>query len=122
SAVCNFAVQCFYATGRDPVLHSSLFRVITGAMSTIPVQKPSGRYPSPRYEEAAFNPWWVRLPVLFALGAMLFVVSLLGLLFFYQQQYDGKILPGVFVSGTSLTGLTPAEAAPLLESQYTFDQ
>ncbi len=91
-------------------------------MSTIPVQKPSGRYPSPRYEEPAFNPWWVRLPVLFALGAMLFAVSLLGLLFFYQQQYDGKILPGVFVSGISLTGLTPAEAAPLLESQYTFDQ
>ncbi len=91
-------------------------------MSTLPVQRPSGRYPDPRFQESAFNPWWVRLPVLFALGGMLFVVSLLGLVFFYQQQYNGKILPGVFISGISVTGMTPEQAAPLLQSQYTFDR
>jgi vancomycin resistance protein YoaR len=93
-------------------------------MSTIPVQKPqpSGRPSTPRYDEPAFNPWWVRLPLLTALGGMFFVISVLGLLVVYQNQYAGKVLPGVSVSGIPLSGMTPEQAAMLLAAQYTFDE
>jgi vancomycin resistance protein YoaR len=78
--------------------------------------------PAQEYSEADFNPWLVRLPVLMMLGAMLFLITLFGLLAAFQTNYRDRILPGVSAFGVDLSGMTREQAATALQSQFTFDE
>ena len=61
---------------------------------------------------------WLRFGLAFALGlgAVLLVGSVA--LYAYDQQYAGKILPGVRVGALDLSGLTPEQARAELQSAY----
>jgi vancomycin resistance protein YoaR len=69
---------------------------------------PAGERPSPRIPFlAAFA---VTLAAILVLGA--------GLLYAYERQFDGRILPGVHVGSVDLSGLTVAEAAARVDASY----
>jgi vancomycin resistance protein YoaR len=72
-------------------------------------------------QRQTFNPWLIRLPLLFILGALLFVGALVAAVFFFQAQYSERIMPGVSAYGVALGGMTPAEAAAALEARFTYD-
>lgn len=72
-------------------------------------------------QQPDFNPWWVRLPVLFLLGAMLFMLTVFALLAAFQTSYRDRILPGVSAFGVDLSGMTRQQAASALGTQFTFD-
>jgi vancomycin resistance protein YoaR len=84
---------------------------------TIPPERyhPSYRPPT------AVNPWIIRLPILFVSGAVLFTAALAALVIAFQMRYAGKIVPGVSVFGTDLSGQTAAEAAQTLDNLFTYD-
>ena len=60
----------------------------------------------------------VRFAVAFLLGVTLVVGAGGGALFAYGQQYTGRVLPGVRVGDTDLSGLTPAAATTALADAY----
>jgi vancomycin resistance protein YoaR len=73
-----------------------------------PTSVPAAERPSPRIPFlAAFA---IALVGVLALGA--------GLLYAYDRQYEGRILPGVHVGTADLSGLTPSEAAARLDESY----
>ena len=55
-------------------------------------------------------------------GLLLFVILLIGGIIGYQLRYAGKIFPGVKVAGIDVSGLKPAEASALAQSQFTYPQ
>src|SRR5947209_18220326 len=61
-----------------------------------------------------------RIPFLAAFAVSLAAVLVLaaGLLYVYERQYDGRILPGVHVGSVDLSGLSPSEAAARLDAGY----
>lgn len=60
----------------------------------------------------------LRFAIAFLSGAALVVSAGGGALYAYGQQYSGKVLPGVRIGNTDLSGLTPDAAASALESAY----
>ncbi len=60
----------------------------------------------------------LKFAVAFLLGAVLVVGVGGGALYAYGQQYTGKILPGVSVGDTDLSGLTPGQARAALAEAY----
>ena len=60
----------------------------------------------------------LRFTIAFLLGVTLVVGAGGGALFAYGQQYTGRVLPGVRVGNTDLSGLTPAAATAALADAY----
>lgn len=60
----------------------------------------------------------LRFAIAFLLGITLVVGAGGGALYAYGQQYTGRVLPGVRVGVTDLSGLSPAAAAAALENAY----
>jgi vancomycin resistance protein YoaR len=77
------------------------------------VQPPDPASPARSSSSLAF-----RFAIAFLLGAVLVVGVGGGALYAYGQQYTGKILPGVRIGDTDLSGLTPAQARQALVDAY----
>ncbi len=60
----------------------------------------------------------LRFAIAFLLGVVLVVSAGGGALYAYGQQYTGKVLPGVRIGDTDLSGLTADAAAAALEDAY----
>ncbi|HEY5436847.1 MAG TPA: VanW family protein [Candidatus Limnocylindrales bacterium] len=60
----------------------------------------------------------LRFAIAFLLGVVLVVGAGGGALFAYGQQYSGRVLPGVRVGTTDLSGLTPEAAGRALSDAY----
>jgi len=60
----------------------------------------------------------LRFAIAFLLGIVLVVSAGSGALYAYGQQYAGKVLPGVRIGDTDLSGLTPDAAASAIEAAY----
>lgn len=75
--------------------------------------------PAKSYAPPAISPWWVRLPVLFACGLILFLLLTTTLLIGWNTQYRQVIYPNIVVAGTPLGGLTRDEARATLASAFT---
>jgi vancomycin resistance protein YoaR len=75
---------------------------------SIGVAVPETRRPSGR----------LRFAVAFIVGLLLATVAGAGALYAYDQQYLGRVLPGVRVGAVDLSGLDPATAADRLRNAY----
>ena len=53
-------------------------------------------------------------------GLIVFGLLLVAVVIGYNASFSGKIYPGVSVAGIDLSGLEPAQAAALLESEIRF--
>jgi len=60
----------------------------------------------------------LRFTAAFLVGVILTLALGAGALYAYDQQYAGRILPGVDVGGVNLSGLTPDEARAKLDEAY----
>src|SRR5688500_2877287 len=80
----------------------------TTTPDSIGVTVPDARRPSGR----------VRFAVAFLVGLLLATVVGVGALYAYDQQYVGRVLPGVRVGNVDLSGLEPAAAAERLREAY----
>jgi vancomycin resistance protein YoaR len=80
----------------------------TTTPDSIGVAIPDARRPSGR----------VRFAVAFIVGLLLATVVGAGALYAYDQQYVGRVLPGVRVGDVDLSGLEPAVAAERLREAY----
>ena len=60
----------------------------------------------------------LRFAIAFVLGIVLVVSAGSGALYAYGQQYAGKVLPGVRIGDTDLSGLAPDAAANAIEAAY----
>ena len=60
----------------------------------------------------------LRFGISFVLGFLLTVGTGAGVLFAWDQQYDGRVLPGVRVGSTELGGLTRDEAGAAIATAY----
>jgi vancomycin resistance protein YoaR len=61
---------------------------------------------------------WPRFAAAALFGLLAVLAIGVGVLFAYDQQYQGRILPGVRVGAVNLSGLTPEEASARLHSAY----
>lgn len=68
------------------------------------------------------NPPIPRLLVAFGAGLFLFGFLFLGVIIGYQVAYAGVIFPGISISGVELSGLTPEQAASLLNQRLSYPQ
>jgi vancomycin resistance protein YoaR len=77
----------------------------------------------PAYDaEPPFNPWLIRLPLLGIIGGMLWLMIIVLALLAYWRMMDGRILPGVYIYGVSVGGMTPAQAREAVEAAFTYDE
>ncbi len=60
----------------------------------------------------------LRFAVAFLVGLLLAMAGSVGALYAYDQQYVGRVLPGVRVGGVDLSGMDPATAAEQLRLAY----
>jgi vancomycin resistance protein YoaR len=69
-------------------------------------------YSEPVYEDDApgLNPWWIRLPILFFTGLVLFGIILVVAVTGFQIVYGARIVPNVWVGSLNVGGMTPLEA------------
>jgi vancomycin resistance protein YoaR len=80
----------------------------TTTPDSVGVVTPEARRPSGR----------LRFAVAFLVGLLLATVAGVGALYAYDQQYIGRVLPGVRVGSVDLSGLDPATAAARLRDAY----
>src|SRR5918995_2219337 len=80
----------------------------TTTPESIGVAVPDARRASPR----------LRFAVAFIVGLLVATVAGVGALYAYDQQYIGRVLPGVRVGPVDLSGLAPAVAADRLREAY----
>lgn len=73
-------------------------------------------------ESRVQNPPLPRALVAFGLGLMLFMFLIIAAVTGYQVAYAGIIFPGVSISGVDLSGLTPNQAASLLNQHLDYPQ
>ena len=60
----------------------------------------------------------LRFMVAFVAGLVLAAAVAIGGVYAFEQQYNGRILPGVRVGGVDLSGLTPGQAKAQLSQAY----
>ena len=80
----------------------------TTTPETIAIPAESGRRPSGR----------LRFGVAFLVGLMVALLVGVGAIYAYDQQYVGRVLPGVRVGSVDLSGLDPVIAADRLRAEY----
>ena len=80
----------------------------TTTPDSLGVAVPDARRPSGR----------LRFAVAFIVGLLLATLVGVGAMYAYDQQYVGRVLPGVRVGGVDLSGLEPAAAAERLRQAY----
>jgi vancomycin resistance protein YoaR len=68
--------------------------------------------------ETGRRPGRLRFVVAFLVGLLLATVVGVGALYAYDQQYVGRVLPGVRIGAVDLSGLDPATAAQRLRDTY----
>lgn len=90
-------------------------------MSTVPANRQPQQLPPRTQPPNSYNPWWIRLPVLFFIGGIVFVGALLALLVAFQSSYSGRIMPGVSAYNIDLGGMSPAEAQTVLDNHFDYD-
>ena len=61
---------------------------------------------------------WPRFAIAMVLGLVAVLALGVGAMFAYDQQYQGRILPGVRVGAVDLSGLSPDDAAARLHAAY----
>ena len=98
-----------------PFEHVCLF--IGVAVTSIPAGDDQHRA---YYDEPAFSPWLIRLPILFISGGILLLLVLAILVGAYQIAFRERIFLGVSAMGVSLSGMTPDEARQALEQHFTY--
>jgi vancomycin resistance protein YoaR len=59
-----------------------------------------------------------RFALAFAIGLLMALALGIGVMLWYDQQYVGRVLPGVSVGSVDLSGLTPEAARTSLETEY----
>ena len=74
---------------------------------------PEPALPAPRRSSLA-----MRFAIAFLLGVILVIGIGAGALYAWGQQYEGRVLPGVRVGGTDLSGLTPDAAQAAIGQAY----
>ncbi len=62
----------------------------------------------------------LRFGVAFLIGLVATLALGAGALYAFDQQYAGRILPGIRIGGVDLSGLEPASAADRLRSAYAY--
>jgi vancomycin resistance protein YoaR len=77
-------------------------------MTTEPIAQPSARRPSAR----------LRFAVAFLVGLVLTMGLGAGAMYAYDQQYTGRILPGVQIGGVDVSGLTAEAARTKLQGAF----
>lgn len=82
-------------------------------MTTITPDSIALETPSPRRLSVR-----MRFAVAFLVGLLVALGVGVGALYAYDQQYLGRVLPGVRVGGVDLSGLDPAAAADRLRTEY----
>jgi vancomycin resistance protein YoaR len=80
----------------------------TTTPETVLIPAPETRRPSMR----------LRFGVAFLVGLLVSTAIGVGALYAYDQQYVGRILPGVSIDGLDLSGLDPPTAAAAIEQAY----
>ena len=70
--------------------------------------------PAPRRKSSVA----LRFGVAFLIGLVAAMALGVGALYAYEQQYVGRVLPGVDVGGVDLSGMTESEASATLEEAY----
>jgi len=78
---------------------------------------------APRYDapiRPSFNPWWVRLPILAALGLFLLALTLAAFVLAFQLRHAERIFPGVYAMGAPMSGLTREEALRALSGAFDY--
>lgn len=68
------------------------------------------------------SPWLIRLPILVIIGGALFVGLLVAFVIGVQAMYASRVVPGVWVNGVNVGGMTRAEAAAALQNSFTYDK
>ncbi|MDZ4767406.1 MAG: VanW family protein [Chloroflexota bacterium] len=76
---------------------------------------------APVHDEAAFNVWLIRLPILAISGAILWAMLMALIAAAYLRTTDGRIIPGVSIAGMNVGGMTPAAALAAVEMGFTYD-
>ncbi|MEL7433556.1 MAG: VanW family protein, partial [Chloroflexota bacterium] len=66
------------------------------------------------------NPWFIRLPLLFFMGAILTVVVLVVFLMAFQLRFAERVVPGVYAMGMDLSGMTIDEAEIALADAFDY--
>src|SRR2546426_5087035 len=61
---------------------------------------------------------WLRLIIAFGLGLVLAAVASVAAVYAYQQQYAGRVVPGVRVGQVDLSGLDPVTAKARILAAY----
>jgi vancomycin resistance protein YoaR len=82
-------------------------------------QTPEAGFPPPGAQSIPARPILSALTSL-GIGILLFFGLLLASVIAFNTSYEGKIYPGISVSGIDLSGLTPVEAAALLSQQLDY--
>ena len=90
-------------------------------MTTLPVNEQHNPYLHPP-GQAALNPWFIRLPLLFISGGILLVLILVSLVGLFQLTYTDRITPGVWVGGIDVSGMTHDEAVTALSGRFTYGE
>lgn len=88
-------------------------------MSTYPDNRPPLL---PTVYGPSYNPWLLRLPILFIIGLLLVLLVLVVFVTAFQLRYTDKIVPGVSAYGVDLSGLTHAQAVTMLAGKFTYDR
>ncbi len=73
-------------------------------------------------DQTRYNPWIIRLPLLFIIGTVLLLGMLAAFVGVVQARYGSTIAPGVWSAGLDLSGMTRDEAAAALENWFTYDE
>jgi vancomycin resistance protein YoaR len=83
------------------------------------------RTPPPSYARQAApasDVWMIRVPILFAVGALLTLLTLTAFVAAFAMRYTDTIYPNIYAMSVNLSGMTVDEAAAALVGQFTYDE
>jgi len=91
-------------------------------MTTVPAPLPSQPQSVLPPDAPGFNPWLLRLPILFMGGLVLLLIALIGLLLAFRSYHADRIFPGVYAGGVPLGGLSYEAARDALNESFYFGE
>ncbi len=71
---------------------------------------------------SAVTPWLVRVPVLMIIGAVVLAGLLVSFAAWVQVTYARAVMPGVYVNGVDLGGMTRDQTIAALDASFTYDE